>query len=194
MGYEDDMKAALAEIESYSNPNYAKMAEKHGLVRSTLSRRARGKTTSREQFQSERHQCLTNTQERVLINQINRLTERGIPPTSQMVKNFAEEIIGREVGKNWTGEFCRRHNSELKSLYLRNIDNLRIKGEYGPTYQLFYDLVECFFVLLYCTLLNSSLTHVCPIVTPSPRRQQYYCRKCLQLGREGLLDRGAQNP
>ena len=55
MGYEDDIKAALAEIESYSKPNYAKIAEKHGLVRSTLSRRARGKTTLREQFQSEQH-------------------------------------------------------------------------------------------------------------------------------------------
>ncbi|KAF4626888.1 hypothetical protein G7Y89_g11268 [Cudoniella acicularis] len=36
--------------------------------------------------------------ERVLINQINRLTERGIPPTSQMVKNFVEEMIRHEIG------------------------------------------------------------------------------------------------
>jgi hypothetical protein len=64
-----------------------------------------------------------------------------------MVKNFAEEIIEREVGKNWVNQFCQRHKGELKSLYLRNIDNLRVKGEYGPTYKLFYDLVECFYTL-----------------------------------------------
>jgi hypothetical protein len=60
-----------------------------------------------------------------------------------MVKNFAEEIIGRDVGKNWVGQYCRRHQGEL-NLYLRNIDNLRVRGEYGPTYKLFFDLVECF--------------------------------------------------
>jgi hypothetical protein len=97
---EDDMKKALAEIESSEAPDYAAIARKYSLTRSTLSRRARGKTTSRAEFQSQVHQCLTNAQERVLINQINRLTERGIPPTSQMVKNFAEEMIGHTMGKN----------------------------------------------------------------------------------------------
>jgi transposase-like protein len=97
---EDDMKKALAEIESSSKPNYTEIAKKHSLVPSTLLRRVQGKTTSRADFQSQVHQCLTNAQERILINQINRLTERGIPPTSQMVKNFAEEMIGRAVGKN----------------------------------------------------------------------------------------------
>ena len=65
---------------------------------------------------------------------------------------MAEEMIGRAVGKNWVSNFCRRHQSELKSLYLRNIENLRVKGEYGPIYKLFYDLVKCFFALLYYTL------------------------------------------
>jgi hypothetical protein len=96
----DDMKKALAEIESSFKPDYASIAKKYNLVPSTLSRRARGKTTSRAEYQSDRYQCLTNAQERVLINQINRLTKRGIPLTSQMVKNFIEEIIRREVKKN----------------------------------------------------------------------------------------------
>jgi hypothetical protein len=147
-----DMEQALAECDISEAPNYAEIARKYNLDRSTLSRRYRGKTTSREDYQSQVHQCLTNAQERVLIHQINRLTERNLPPTSQMVKNFAEEMIGRAVGKNWVNQFVKRHQSELKSLYLRNIDNQRIKGEYGPIYQLFYDLVKCFFELLYCTL------------------------------------------
>src|SRR5439155_14308124 len=100
MTHEDRMRKALAELESSSKPNYSTLARKYKLERTTLAKRAQGKTTSREEFQSERHQCLTNTQERVLINQINHLTERGIPLTSQMVKYFTEEIIGRDVRKN----------------------------------------------------------------------------------------------
>jgi hypothetical protein len=67
-------------------------------------------------------------QKRILIKQINRFTDRGIPPTSKMVKNFAKEIIGRKVGKNWVSDFVKRHSSKLKSLYLYNIKNLYIKG------------------------------------------------------------------
>ena len=157
---EQDMQAALAEIESSLAPNYSEIARNHGLVLSTLLRRVQGKTTSRAEYQSQVHQCLTNAKERVLINQINRLTERGIPPTSQIVRNLAEEMIRRAVGKNWVGQFCRRHKSELKSLYLRNINNMRVKGEYRPTYQLFNNLVEYFFALLYYTLLES-VTDAC---------------------------------
>ena len=70
-----------------------------------------------------------------------------MPPTSQMVKNFAEEIIQRTIGKNWAREFVKRHQSVLKSLYLHNIDNQRVKGEYPPTYKLFFTLVISFLVL-----------------------------------------------
>jgi hypothetical protein len=80
-------------------------------------------------------------------------------------------MIGRAVGKNWVSEFCRRHQNELKSLYLRNIENLRAKSEFSPTYKLFYDLVKCFFALYYYTsrelITNASFT----IVLPSRRKQ-----------------------
>jgi hypothetical protein len=49
---EDDIKKALAEIESSKAPDYAIIARKYSLTRSTLSRRARGKTTSRAEFES----------------------------------------------------------------------------------------------------------------------------------------------
>jgi uncharacterized protein YjaZ len=76
-----------------------------------------------------------------------------MPPTSQMVKNFAEEVIGRLVGKNWTGQFVKRYEKELKSLYLRNIDNLRVKGEYPRTYKLFFDTVRPLYALCYYAIL-----------------------------------------
>jgi hypothetical protein len=186
---ERDMQKALDELKASSKPNISNIADKYGLERTTLSLRVKGKTTSRAEFLSERYQCLTNAQERVLIAQINRLTERGIPPTSQMVKNFAEEMIGRAVGKNWASQFCRRHQSELKSLYLRNIENLRVKGEYGPTYKLIYDLVECYFALLCCIRSRISTNAFASAVTIRHRKPLNICGKCLQLRREGLLDR-----
>jgi hypothetical protein len=168
---EEDMKAALAEIELLKDPNYCEIARRFNLTHTTLLRRAKGMTRSRAEFQSEINQNLNDAQERILIKQINRLTDRGIPPTSRMVKNFAEEMIGREVGKNWVSDFCKRHSSELKSLYLRNIENLRVKGEFGPIYKLFYDLVECFFALLYCTSREIIANIYFTLVTASHRRE-----------------------
>ena len=50
--------------------------------------------------------------------------------------------MGGPVGKNWTGGFIRRHKERLRSLYLRNIDKLRIQSEYAPIFKQFYDLVS----------------------------------------------------
>ena len=75
-----------------------------------------------------------------------------------MVKNFAEEIIGRPVSKNWPALFVKRHAKDLKSVYLRCIDNLRVKGEYPPLYKCFFDLVSiCFLVVLKITRLKEGL-------------------------------------
>jgi hypothetical protein len=93
-------------------------------------------------------QALTNAQEKVLIGIINRLTERRMPPTSAIVTNLAEEIRGASVGKNWTAQFVDRHKDELKSVYLKNMEAKRVKGEYPPTYVYFFKLVLSYFALL----------------------------------------------
>jgi hypothetical protein len=102
MDYEERMTAAFAALDLQKTRNYSQVAKKYGLERTTLSKRYKGETVSRKVFLSESRQCLTEAQEEALIEQINKLTDRHIPPTSQMVKNFAEEMIGREVVKNWT--------------------------------------------------------------------------------------------
>ena len=71
-----------------------------------------------------------------------------MPPTSAIIKNLAEEIRGGPVGKNWTSLFLIRHKDELKSQYLSNIDNKRVKGEFPPVYKEFFKLVKCYFALL----------------------------------------------
>ena len=67
MDYEPCIQAALAVIKSSEKPNYTIITKEYKLTLSTLIWRAQGKTTSREEFQSQVHQCLTNAQERILI-------------------------------------------------------------------------------------------------------------------------------
>ena len=138
---------AIADLESQEAPNLTATAEKYGVDRSTLGRRWKGKTTSMEECVSTYRQCLTSSQEKCLVQLINKLTDPGMPPTSRTVKNLAEEIRGCVVGKNWTASFVSRHKHELKSLYLNSIDNLRVKGEYPAAYELFFDLVRANFIL-----------------------------------------------
>jgi len=132
---------ALAEIGAENAPNYAEYVRKHELVPSTLSRRHRGITTSRKEAISEHHQNLTTLQEQTVIDHINRLTDRNLPPTAQIVQNIAKEMVGRSIGKNWTSNFIKRHHRVLKSLYLRNIENQRVKAEYLLLFKYFYDIV-----------------------------------------------------
>lgn len=135
------IELALADLDSQEKPNFSGTAKKYGLVGSTLRRRYQGKTMSRAAATSEHRQNLTFAQEEILISQINRLTDRGLPPTNQIVKNLAEEILGRSIGKNWAGDFVKRYKGRLTSLYLHNIDKDRMNAEYAPMFKQFYDLV-----------------------------------------------------
>jgi hypothetical protein len=149
---------AVAAIRAGKFVDYSKAAAHFGVDRTSVSKRVRGLTKTRQEANSFFLQCLTNDQEEVLIGHINKLTDRGMPPTSQVVHNLAEEIRGCEVGKNWAGQFVKRHKDRLKSLYLRNIDNLRAGAEYAPMFKLFYDIVSdfnCFSTLQY---IDRSLT------------------------------------
>jgi hypothetical protein len=134
--------AAIAAIQRGDFVHYSSAAAEYKCDPGALSRRIRGLTKSRQQANSFWRQCLTNEEEEVLIRRINDLTDRGMPPTSQIVRNLAEEIRGEPVGKNWVSQFVKRHEIKLKSLYLRNIDNLRASAEYSPMFQLFFSVVS----------------------------------------------------
>jgi hypothetical protein len=88
------IERAIAAIRSGEFIDYSKAAEKSGCDRTTISKRIRGLTKSKKDADTFFRQCLTNAQEETLIAQINKLTDRGIPPTSHIVRNLAEEIRG----------------------------------------------------------------------------------------------------
>ena len=144
---EEDMQAALAELAKQDTPNYMAMSKKTGIPRKTLSDRFTELHGSSQAANSESRQCLNDAQEEALIRLINRLTNRGLPPTNSIVRNLAEEIIGRRVGKNWSSNFVRRHQGRLTSRYLSNIDKRRQNAEYALLFQQFFQLVLLFIAL-----------------------------------------------
>ena len=96
---------ALADCRQQKEPNFKATAARYpGVDRTTLSRRLRGVQRSYIESRSESIQNLTIAQEEVLIDFINHLTNHALPLTSQIVKNVAEELCSKEVGKNWVGQ------------------------------------------------------------------------------------------
>jgi hypothetical protein len=61
-----------------------------------------------------------------------------MPPTSQIVKNVAEELCGGPVDKNWVGRFTKRYKHRLQAIYLRTIDRKQVSSEYIPLLEKFY--------------------------------------------------------
>ena len=82
--------------------DYSKVAWYFKCDRTAVSGRIRLLTKTRRDADSLCRQCLTNDQESVLIDRINYLSERQMPPASYIVRNLAVEIRGYLVGKNWT--------------------------------------------------------------------------------------------
>jgi hypothetical protein len=91
---------ALSDLEKQLPPNYSATARKYAVNRTTLRRRFEGSQRSHIESRSETAQRLTIEQEEVLINFINKYSDRSMPPTSQIVKNVAEELCGGLVDKN----------------------------------------------------------------------------------------------
>jgi flagellar motor protein MotB len=115
---EMQMQLALEACREVSNPNFSDIARQFPPVnRQTLKRHFYGEQSSRAAANSIHRQNLTIEQEEQLISHINMLTNRGLPPTSSIVRNLAEEIIERPVGKNWTGQFVQRQRPTRKPIF-----------------------------------------------------------------------------
>jgi hypothetical protein len=87
---------------------YTHLAEKHGIVRSTLTRREQGLSVSREE-KAIAQRLLTPTQEAELVEYIERLTKRHLPPTRTIIKNFASKIARKEPLDSWVTNFLHRN-------------------------------------------------------------------------------------
>jgi hypothetical protein len=111
------MNSINAEEASLSNASIGPKP----LHRTTVARRAQGKIVSRAAYR-ESMSLLSTQQQLTLVNEINRLTDIGLPPTPAMVANFAADICKKKPGKNWVYEFTKKYEKNLKSAYLTAAD------------------------------------------------------------------------
>jgi len=132
---------ALADLNSQGRVNYTATARKWCVERTTLAKRHRGETKTVEEASSSSIQKLNSMQEKVLLEHINKLSDRGIPPTPQIVKNIAEEISGKKLGDHWVTRFVKRYRDRIKSAYLCTIDHRRKRADNSRHFQVFFDLV-----------------------------------------------------
>jgi flagellar biosynthesis GTPase FlhF len=81
MDHDARIQEAIADLESQERVNYGATAKKRNLDRTTLARRYRGETGSNQEANSYARQQLTDVQENILIEYINKLSNQGLPPT-----------------------------------------------------------------------------------------------------------------
>jgi hypothetical protein len=129
----DDALAALKSLKLGEQPNFAQVADKYGCERSTLSKRWRGVQGSMAQ-KVENQQLLNNTQQAELLRYIEGLTARGLPPTRQMIRNFASEIAGRPAGIRWVNRFIKRHKVDLLSPWASGMDTESKRDDFAFKY------------------------------------------------------------
>jgi len=98
--YNARIAAAIADLKSQVFTDITAAAEEWDVKRTTLSKRFRGKTGSREDANSYVRQRLTATQEKTLIEYINKLDDRGFHPTPQILKNIAQSIARTKLSPN----------------------------------------------------------------------------------------------
>ena len=155
MDHNTRIEEAIADLRTQDRTNFAATARKYGVERTTLAKRFRGQTSTIQNANSYTRQKLTDTQEEALITYVNKLNDRGFPPTPQILKNIAESIAHITLGPNWTARFCKRHRDQLASVYLRTIDHKRKIADNSQHFQHFFDLVRI--LLIYISHANSIL-------------------------------------
>ena len=111
MSLEDALQEADAANEA-GELCYQDIADNYGITRSTLSRQHRGVVASRDDADLANRK-LSPQQERELCEYIEVLTERHLPPTRQMVQNFAIEMAQEWVSDSWVTRFLDRHKDTL---------------------------------------------------------------------------------
>lgn len=132
---------ALKSLKPGERPNISKVAREYGVERSRLSKRYHGVQGSCAS-KTENMRLLNNTQEKQLLQYIEKLCTRGLPPTREMIRNFAAEIAHQEPGKHWVDRFVERHQIDLISRWTSGIDNKRHKADSAFKYALYFKLLD----------------------------------------------------
>jgi transposase len=140
----DPINAAIAAIESRElgeSFSYREIAEKFGVVRSTLTRRHK-RFIDASQVPYNNRLKVHPQQEKELLQYITRLTECGLPPTRQMIQGFASYIANTDVSMSWVDRFIKRNNNSLLSRWTTGMDRDRHNADSEAKYRLYFELLH----------------------------------------------------
>ena len=121
--------------------SYRNVAKMFGVDRTTLSRRHQGRTHSNVE-EARQRQLLSPEQEFELVLYIERCTRRGLPPTREMIQNFAAAIAKWEVSESWVTRFLHRHSDKLTIKWSAGIDRDRHQADSAERYKLYFDILH----------------------------------------------------
>lgn len=105
-----------------------------------MTRRHKAKTLSHA-TKIINQQKLTPQQEAGLVNYIEGLTKRYLPPTREMIRNFASAIAKEPVSESWVTRFMNRHSIHLISRWAAGMDSNRHNADSSDKYSLYFDLL-----------------------------------------------------
>jgi hypothetical protein len=127
---------AIASLQGSDKPSISE-ARKLKVERSTLSKHFHGKRGSIAKA-NKKKELLTNKQELVFINHIQKLCDWCLPPTPAMVATWAKGMCGHQPNKNWSAGFKARHDDILDCRYLNTIDLARHKADSAASHRQYF--------------------------------------------------------
>ncbi|KAI1508842.1 Tc5 transposase DNA-binding domain containing protein [Pyrenophora tritici-repentis] len=137
----DDVIADLESQEPEEKLVLAEFARKWSVSRATLSRRWRRVTGPRSNGYAQQ-QAISPQQELELVRYIKTLTERGLPPTREMVRNFSSEVAHQQLSESWVTRFINRHEIHLISKWTSAMDRTRHLADSESKYRLYFELLH----------------------------------------------------
>jgi transposase-like protein len=120
----DDLKSQGSDSQNA----YKAVAEKYGVVDTTLRRRYLSQTTTRA-TQHARQRVLTPQQDNELLQWIQEETQGQNPPSHQLVAQKASLLAGRPVSKNWVYGFLHQYHHLILSRRAAPIERVRASAD-----------------------------------------------------------------
>ncbi|KAF7572910.1 Membrane-bound metallopeptidase [Pyrenophora tritici-repentis] len=87
-------------------------------------------------------QAISPQQELELVRYIKTLTERGLPPTREMIRNFSSEVAHQQLSESWVTRFINRHEIHLISKWTSAMDRTRHLADSESKYRLYFELLH----------------------------------------------------
>ena len=81
---------------------------------------------------------LSKLQQNKLVNYINKLSNKKLPPTIPVVRMLAIDIYKTKPSKNWTWRFVGSYKDRLNYSFLRSINLARRKADFPKVYRVWF--------------------------------------------------------